>query len=247
MSPQTRHALHTRREGSQREAAAREVEPGAVELETAEFFRALTPERVERLRGVIRERRLWPGRLLFRAGAPADALWVIQSGQVRLYKSSAKGQVTTLEALGPGEFFGALPASGAATYPASAEALSEGRAWCVPMSTVAHLLEVEPGLGLEMVRVISERLRDAHERLHSFAYDSAAARLARALLRLTAETDPAEPVAVTRRALAEASGTTVETAIRTLRRFQREGMIETRVGEIRILDRDGLRHVAEPS
>jgi len=222
------------REGAEREA----------QLETAEFFRALSPERLERLRGVIRQRRFWSGRLLFKAGDPAEALWVVCRGRVRLYKSSAKGQVTTLEALGPGEFFGALPAAGEATYPASAEALSEGRAWCVPTSAVAHLLEAEPGLGVEMVHVISQRLREAHERLHSFAYDSAAARLARTLLRICSEDTPKRPVEVTRRALAEASGTTVETAIRTLRRFDREGMVETQVGKIRVLDRDRLRHVA---
>jgi CRP-like cAMP-binding protein len=217
-----------------------------VKLEEAEFFRALSVERLQRVQAVVKDRRFWPRRLLFASGDPAEYLWVVRTGQVRLFKSSAKGQITTLEALGPGEFFGVLPtADTTPRYPASAEGLTEGRAWCVPMAVVQHLLEAEPNLGVEMVRVISERLRDAHERLHSFAYDSAAARLARTVLRLApGGTDAADQAEVTRRALAEASGTTVETAIRTLRRFEHYGLIETEVGHVRVLDRERLRELA---
>jgi len=49
---------------------------------------------------------------------------------------------------------------------------------------------------------------------------------------------------VTRRALAEAAGTTVETAIRVLRRFEREGLLEGQVGLLRVVDADALRRVA---
>ena len=49
---------------------------------------------------------------------------------------------------------------------------------------------------------------------------------------------------VTRRALAEASGTTVETAIRVLRRFEREGLIAGKIGVVRIVDEGALLRVA---
>jgi DNA-binding transcriptional regulator YhcF (GntR family) len=49
---------------------------------------------------------------------------------------------------------------------------------------------------------------------------------------------------VTRRALAEAAGTTVETAIRVLRRFEREGLLEGEVGLLRVVDVETLRRLA---
>jgi len=49
---------------------------------------------------------------------------------------------------------------------------------------------------------------------------------------------------VTRRALAEAAGTTVETAIRVLRRFEREGLLHGEIGLLRILDVAALRRIA---
>jgi hypothetical protein len=49
---------------------------------------------------------------------------------------------------------------------------------------------------------------------------------------------------VTRRALAEVAGTTVETAIRVLRQFERDGMIRGEVGRVQVLDEPALRRVA---
>jgi CRP-like cAMP-binding protein len=51
---------------------------------------------------------------------------------------------------------------------------------------------------------------------------------------------------VTRRALAEAAGTTVETAIRVLRRFEREGLVRGEVGRVHLLDERALRKMASP-
>jgi CRP-like cAMP-binding protein len=49
---------------------------------------------------------------------------------------------------------------------------------------------------------------------------------------------------ITRRALAEAAGTSVETAIRVLRRFHREGIIRGAVGHVSVLDLPALRRIA---
>jgi len=211
-----------------------------IELVEAEFFRALDPDALAHLRPVVRERRFERHRVLFFEGQPAEHLWVLRRGGVRLYKSSSEGRITTLEALGPGEIFGALSALDELSYPASAEALTEGLAWCVPKPRVLRLIAEQPRLAVEILQIVSRRLREAHERLRSFAHDPAPARLARALLRAATEGE----ARVTRRALAEASGTTVETAIRVLRRFEKEGLIRGEVGRVRVLDAKALQRVA---
>jgi CRP/FNR family transcriptional regulator len=208
-----------------------------VTLESAEFFRRLSREGLERLRTVLRERRLPRQRTVFREGQPAEFLWVLRRGQVRLGKTSPNGRVITLEVVGAGEMFGALPAE---VYPATAEAVIDSVAWCVPRRVVAGLVAERPELGLEILGVVSKRLREAHERLRSFAHDPVPTRLARALLDAADGGD----ARVTRRALAEAAGTTVETAIRVLRRFEREGLIRGEVGLLHVVDAGALRRVA---
>jgi CRP/FNR family transcriptional regulator len=233
-------------------AVMRPVEPGegdlaasirGVALEQAELLRALTPEQLARTRPLLHERRLHRQQTLFREGDTAEALWVVQRGEVRLYKTSSGGRVTTLETLGPGEIFGAISALEAETYPASAEATRDGAAWCLPRSALLRLLAEDPRLGVEVLRIVSRRLHEAHARLLSFAHDPAPARLAAALLRATHGGE----ARLTRRALAEAAGTTVETAIRVLRRFERDGWLRGEVGVLHVLDADALRRLATPN
>jgi CRP/FNR family transcriptional regulator len=211
-----------------------------VELEHAEFFRALPPERRSQVKSVLREKRFTRQRVLFFEGQPAEFLWVVRRGEVRLYKSSADGRITTLEALGPGEMFGAVSSLDEDVYTASSEAVTDGVAWCLPRRVLMSLVAEVPVLAVEILVVTSHRLRDAHERLRSFAHDPAPARLARALLRSARDGE----ARVTRRALAEASGTTVETAIRVLRRFERDGIICGAVGRVQVVDEPALERIA---
>jgi CRP-like cAMP-binding protein len=211
-----------------------------LELEKAELFRVLGPERLARLRPLVYERRVERQRIVYSESTPAERLWVVRAGEVRLYKSSPSGQVTTLDVLGPGEIFGALAAESGEVYPSSAEAVTDCTLWWLSQDAFARLLREDPRLPMEVLGIVSRRLREAHERLGSFAYDAAPRRLARALLRFA----PDGEARVTRRALAEASGTTVETAIRVLRGFERAGLVEGEVGRVKILDPAGLRRTA---
>jgi CRP/FNR family transcriptional regulator len=213
---------------------------GGIELGQAEFFRALGPERLGRVRPLVRERRFVRDDILFLEGQQADYLWALRSGTARLCKISPDGSVMTLEPLAPGDIFGAVSALDREVYPVSAEGLSEGSAWYLPRAAFLRLLAEEPRLGVEILRIVSRHLREAQERLRSFAHDPAPARLARELLRAAQDGE----ARVTRRALAEAAGTTVETAIRVLRRFEREGLVRGAVGRVRVLDEPALRRLA---
>ncbi|MFQ5503163.1 MAG: Crp/Fnr family transcriptional regulator [Planctomycetota bacterium] len=192
------------------------------------------------MRPLLLEHRFERQKLLFVAGEPAEFLWVVQHGEVRLYKSSSDGRLATLETLHPGEAFGAISALGENRYSASAEAMSDGAAWCLPRRIVLSLLLDEPQLAVEVLRIVSGRLHQAHERLRSFAHDRAPARLASALLEAAHDGE----ARVTRHALAQTAGTTVETAIRVLRRFQREGLIVGEVGHVHVLDEAELRRLS---
>jgi hypothetical protein len=86
-------------------------------------------------------------RVLFFEGEAAESLWVLRRGQVRLYKASANGRVTTLETLGPGRIFGAISALDEETYPASAEGVTAGLAWCLPRGVLLRLLAEHPRTG----------------------------------------------------------------------------------------------------
>jgi CRP/FNR family transcriptional regulator len=211
-----------------------------IEIEKAELFRVLPEADLRKVRARLHEHSYEPHHVLYFEGNTADRLWIVRSGQIRLYKSSVDGQLTTLDVLGPGEVFGVVSALEKDIYPSSAEAVSKSHVWWLPRERFFKLLSEEPRIGHEILQILSRRLREAHDRLRAFAHDPAPARLAGALLRAANDGE----AQVTRRALAEAAGTTVETAIRVLRRFEREGLVEGRVGRVRIVDEPALRELA---
>jgi CRP-like cAMP-binding protein len=209
-------------------------------LPEAEFFRALTPAQLEQVLHQVRERSFERAKVLYFAGAAAEFLWCVKTGEVRLYKSSSNGRITSLEILGPGEVFGAVSALDQDEYPVSAEGVMAGTVWCLPRTEFLRLLSEAPSLNRELLEIITRRLRSAHERVRSFAHDPAPARLAQALLRA----NHGGEARVTRKDLAEAAGTTVETAIRVLRTFERDGVIQGSVGRIAIISQAALEHIA---
>ncbi|MFQ5514456.1 MAG: Crp/Fnr family transcriptional regulator [Myxococcota bacterium] len=212
-----------------------------VELEQTELFSALGRDRLAKLRAHLELRPFAASEYLYFETQSAQALWVVRAGMVRTFKTSAGGHVTTLERLRPGALFGMAAAVGAARYGEGAQAVVAGEAWRVSRRLVGVLLKQEPMLSRALLAIVATRLRSAHDRLCSFAHDNVPARLARAVLE---ETD-GERIELTRRALGESVGTTVETTIRVLRGFQREGWIEGGVGWIRVLDREALQRVAD--
>jgi CRP/FNR family transcriptional regulator len=145
-----------------------------------------------------------------------------------------------LDTLGPGEVFGAISALEQPAHPSSAQAAEAGSAWVLPREAFVRLLDAEPALAREGLRVIGRRLREAEDRLRAAALDPAPARLAQALLHAAR----AGEARVTRRTLAEAAGTTVETAIRVLRRFEREGWVRGEIGLVHLFDERALRRIA---
>ena len=97
------------------------------------------------------------------------------------------------------------------------------------------------------------RLRAAHDSVKSLAVDPVEARLAAALLRL-AEREGTRgnagegvtlPFHLTRQSLADMTGTTVETAIRILSRWLRDGLLTDEGGRLVLRDRPGLSALAE--
>jgi CRP/FNR family transcriptional regulator len=118
----------------------------------------------------------------------------------------------------------------------------EGEVWRLPRKVVIKVLDDEPGLVQQLLSIVATRLEEAHDRLCSFAHDSVPARIARLILSTDAT---GEKIEMTRRALGDEAGTTVETTIRVLRSFERAGWVEGGVGWVRVLDRPALERIAD--
>jgi CRP/FNR family transcriptional regulator, polysaccharide utilization system transcription regulator len=206
-----------------------------------------TQERVERDKTTHTFRR---GQLLFMAGTPAHALFVVRTGRVKVYRTGRSGQEQVLRLLGPGEVIGYRPLLANETYVASAEAVSDSVVCVIPASTVRELLRDEPQTALELLAKLARELRLSEDLMMDLIHRPVRQRIARLLIMLLDDNRRAADPAVLhsqhlrRQDMAKMVGTTPESFSRALRDFSQRGIVDLTRDRIVVRDRALLHRVA---
>jgi CRP/FNR family transcriptional regulator len=219
-------------------------------LRSCPVFADLAARDVDTLAAGAVEARLRAREFVFREGDPPLWLCLVQEGRVKILRHSRAGKDVVLELLGPGEIFGGVAVIERRPYPASAQAIEPSTVVKLPAERVLAVAERHPSVVREMALVIGRRLRAAHETVRSLASDPVEARLAAALLRLAdregvpGREGRALPFHLTRQSLADMTGTTVETAIRVVSRWIRDGLVADDTRHLVLRDEEALRELA---
>ncbi len=208
---------------------------------SVEPFKHLAARERQRLAAVSREKRYAKGETVFRTGDPADAVYIVKEGRVHLMKFLEGGQASTTCVMTTGETFCCLPALDGAPYPVDAVAAADSVIVRVPTKAFHELLERHPAFLREALCLFCDRLRDV-EHKSCMVYDSVERRLAQALVTLSKKFGATVPL--TKHELAELASTTVETTIRVLSQFKKDGVIKSSRGSTTIVKPDRLQRLA---
>jgi CRP/FNR family transcriptional regulator, nitrogen oxide reductase regulator len=187
---------------------------------------------------------------LFREGDPGDALLVIVEGRVKIFKSTASGKQIILEIFGPGEPLGAVAVYEELPFPASALALEDTTCIRVEARGFYRLLEQHPALVRGLLSGLSLRIAELTRRLTELTGGRVETRFARLFLKLAEQMGREEqggifvPMPLHRQELADLTGTTIETCIRIMSRWEKDNVVHTGKDGFVILDRDELEVVA---
>ena len=218
-------------------------------LQASRVFAGLPARELESLAASAREQSCRAREYIFSEGDPALWLWLVKIGHVRIVRHSRAGKDVVLELLGPGEIFGGVAVIERRPYPAAAQATEPSVVVKIPADVVVGLAERHPSVVREMALLIGRRLRAAHDSVR-LAVEPVESRLAAALLRLAdregvrTKSGVELPFHLTRQSLADMSGTTVETAIRVVSRWQRDELVEDEGGRLVVRQPDVLRDLA---
>ena len=93
------------------------------------YFQDLEPRILERIRSAMFEVQAGKGKLFFSEGEPAEAMYGVRSGQVKIFKLSPDGREQVLRIVGPGECVNEVPIFDGGPNPANAQALESARLW----------------------------------------------------------------------------------------------------------------------
>lgn len=195
------------------------------------------------------EKEVLRGGLIFSEGEPGDGIYIVISGQVKVFKLSMEGKEKILHMFGPGEPFGEVPVFSGKVYPAAAEATRNSRLLFIPRSKFIELITADPGLALNMLAVLSRRLRGFTTQIENLALKEVPNRLAGYLILMAGEQQNPEMVElhISKGQLASFLGTIPETLSRILKKMTDQGLIEVEGRKIRLTDYDGLTRLAESS
>jgi CRP/FNR family cyclic AMP-dependent transcriptional regulator len=167
---------------------------------------------------------------VYRQGDPADSVFYIQTGKVKLTVISDQGKEAVIAFLGEGDFFGEGCLDGQVLRLATVAALTPCSIMRIPKAEMVSVIHEQPAFAELFIAHLLQRNSRAEEALVDQLFNSSEKRLARTLLILAnfGKEGPSEPVLakISQETLAEMIGTTRARVSAFMNKFRRLGLID---------------------
>jgi len=134
------------------------------ELSLAEnpLFRQLSPEALSKISGLMSRASYKAGATIFLEREPGDALYVVESGSVRIWVRDGESHQVTLSELSADDFFGEMSVLDGGKRSANATAATDVTLKCLRREQFQNFLLEHPQAALAVIRGIGERLRQTN-------------------------------------------------------------------------------------
>lgn len=214
-------------------------------------FRRLAPEDRARVAEVSRVHVFARGDVLFSEGETPECFCVVAEGRVKVFKMTHAGKDVILEVFGAGDPLGAVAVYEGRPYPASAVAIEDTTCIEIPRGAFFALLERHPSLVRGLLAGLTMRMVDLTNRVADLTGGRVEPRVARLFLKMAHDQGQADrggifiPVALSRQELADLTGTTIETCIRIMSRWNKDGIVHTLKDGFVVLDQDELEALSQ--
>jgi CRP/FNR family transcriptional regulator, cyclic AMP receptor protein len=220
-----------------------EIQPSSAKVLTrTPLFSGLAETELAFLLERVVSRRFSAGETVFSEGEPCSGLYVVESGHIRIFKSSPAGREQVLSLEGPGGSVAELPIFDGGNYPASVVAVDDATLLFVSKQDFQSLCLAYPQVALKVLRVVGARLRRLVGIIEELSFTTVHHRLASLLLRLARQDGKQTPNGVevtlpgSNQDLAAEIGTVRELVSRNLSRLQAQGLISINGRNALILD-----------
>ena len=211
------------------------------------IFQNLSEDDLNKIRRIAVDKFYNKGQTVFSEGDDGTGFYVVAAGKVKIYKVSLEGKEQILHIYGPGNPFGEVPVFSGEQFPANAQTLLKSHLLFFPRTAFTELIAKNPSLCLNMLAVLSMRLRQFTIQVENLSLKEVPGRLAAYLLYLAQEQEAEDTVSlpISKGQLASLLGTIPETLSRILTKMSNSGLIDVSRGEIKLLDYDGLEDLSD--
>lgn len=216
-------------------------------LARSPLFSQLASAELEKIAALLRRRRYRAGEPVFREGDPGTALYVVDTGEIRILLGGADGKEVVLSLLGSGEFFGELALLDGEPRSADAVATVATELLVLPRDDFLRLLREVPAVAVNMLAALSRRFRRTDRLVHDAAFSDVRTRVTRLLIELAETRGRLGPGGVTigprltQGELASMVGATRESINKCLRSYAAQGLLRHERGRLILLNVERLR------
>lgn len=215
-------------------------------LSTTPLFSGLSQPQLKEISRISVHKDFPKGRTIFLEGDEGNGFYIVVEGRVKIFKLSMEGKEQIFHFFGPGEPIGEVPVFSGQRFPANAEAIEPAHLLFFPRTAFMDLIAKNPGLSMNMLAVLSKRLRDFTLQIENLALKEVPARLASYLILLSKEQENNQTVTLTisKGQLASLLGTIPETLSRIFSKMDGMGLIRINGRRITLTDLTGLENLS---
>ncbi len=213
----------------------------------APLFSGLSQDQLISIRRIAKDKFYGKGKSIFLEGDPCNGFYIVADGRVKIYKVSFEGKEHIFHIYGPGDPFGEVPVFSGQNFPANAQTLLKSHLLFFPKNAFVDLIAGNPSLSMNMLGVLSRRLRQFTVQIENLSLKEVPGRLASYLLYLADEqgTDDIVTLTISKGQLASLLGTIPETLSRIFYKMSSQNLIEVSSRTIKLLSITGLEDLAE--
>lgn len=210
------------------------------------FLADLSPPDLRDLAAHLRRRRYSKGQILFAQGEPGASLFVVESGRVNTVLAYSDGKELVLNSYGPGDVFGELSLLDGEGRFADAVVECDSQLLVLGRDEFVRFLEERPRTAISLLAIVTRKVRRLTRQVHDIAFLDVPARLAQALLDLSAargkpvDGGAARSIRTTQTEMAGMIGATRESVNKWLGYFEDRGLIRRTRGQVTVLRPDIL-------
>lgn len=211
----------------------------------APCFQELLPEEVKLVQSGRTQVLFRKGDSLTKQGTFASYVLFIVTGYVKQYLEGENQRDFNLRIIKPGEFVGLSVVFSGNTFNYTSVALTDCRAFLIETQAIATLAKQNGNFGFNIIKRYCELNDSLFNSLNNVLFHQMNGRMAEILLYISGfkKEYPAIFQLLSRRELAEFAGISMESGVKLLKSFEKDGLIELHEKDITIIDYDKLAEI----
>jgi CRP-like cAMP-binding protein len=212
-------------------------------IKSIPYFAGLNQTGIDSIRKYIFERKAERGEILLIEGEPAETLYFVVAGAVKVFKTSADGKEQIIQIIRPGESFNDVPVFGGGENLTSAEAMGPVVLNTIKKSDLEAVIREHPQVAMNVIHVLSRRVQHLVSLVEDLSFRHVTGRVAKVLLEHTGDGTGENP-RLTQQEMAAMIGTAREMVGRSLKTLENEGAIRMERNRIIITNQKALMEMA---